>query len=64
MQVIPLLFIDNWPGPSVGAIYRADCSCFAQTLRGFLSFFVYSNENITEGLAFVKLQKVVALWFF
>lgn len=58
MQVIPLLFIDNWPGPSVGAIFRADC-CFAKEHKlleiYFLSFFVHPNEKLTEGLVSIKL---------
>lgn len=38
MQVNPLLFINNWPGPSVPAIYRADC-CFAREHKRWELYF-------------------------
>lgn len=51
MQVTPLLFINNWPGPSVGAIYRADYR-FAKEHKllqlYFFLFLVYPNENLKQ----------------
>lgn len=52
MQVNPLLFINNWPGPSVPAIYRADC-CFAREHKRwerYSSTFPHSENHMNSFL--------------
>lgn len=56
MQVIPLLFINNWPAPSVEAIYRADC-CFDKECKLLERALVYT----AEGSVFIKL--LTSCWF-
>lgn len=55
MQVIPLLFINNWPGPTVGAIYGADC-CFAKEYKvlelHFLPLMCLPNRKKTPNIRF------------
>lgn len=65
MQVIPLLFINNWPGPSVGAIYRADC-CFAREHKllelYFFAFSDYLTENHIKFSFYEASYKLLDLW--
>lgn len=56
MQVIPLLFINNWPAPSVEAIYRADC-CFDKECKLLERALVYTAEDSV----FIKL--LTSCWF-
>lgn len=60
MWGIPLLFINNWPGPSVGAIYRADY-CFARTPE----LYFFASHYLTESLISVKLfiNSLTSGWF-